>query len=144
MPALSPTTMLGLSMRFTVEIDGLDLGGWAQCQGLMITFDGDQVEEGGNNDYLLFLPKRTKYEKITLSRAMNKVDSAKVMQWLQQKVQTEEKGTAQITLHDAHAEVVSSWSLRGVYPLKWSGPQLSADGKAVAVETLELFHEGFL
>jgi phage tail-like protein len=59
-------------------------------------------------------------------------------------VQDESKATMQITLHDAHGEMVATWSLRGVYPLKWSGPQLNADGRGVAVETLELFHEGFL
>jgi phage tail-like protein len=144
MPALSGDTMLGMVMRFAVEVDGLDLGGWAQCQGLVVNFDGDQVEEGGNNDYMLFLPKRTKYEKITLARAMNKADSAKVMSWLAEKVRDESKGTAQITLHDAHGEKVATWSLQGVYPLKWSGPQLNADGRGVAMETLELFHEGFL
>lgn len=144
MAALSPDAMLGVTMRFTVEVDGLDLGGWAKCDGLQVEFHGDFVEEGGNNDFLLFLPKRRKYEKITLIRAMSRADSAKVMRWLAQKARDEEKGTAQITLHDAHGQKVSSWALEGVYPLRWLGPQLDATGKGVATETLELFHEGFL
>ena len=144
MPEMSSTAMLGLSMRFRVQVDGLDLGGWTQCQGLTVNFEGTEVEEGGNNDFKLWLPTRVSYPKITLTRAMNKADSAKLMGWLSRKVRDESKSTAQITLLDSHGDPVASWSLQGVYPVKWSGPSLDATGNKVATETLELFHEGFL
>ena len=41
-------------------------------------------------------------------------------------------------------EVVASWQLEGVIPVRWSGPQLSPDSPKVATETLELAHHGFL
>jgi phage tail-like protein len=34
------------------------------------------------------------------------------------------------------------WTFEQAYPVKWSGPQFKADDNAVAVETLELAHEG--
>ena len=40
--------------------------------------------------------------------------------------------------------VVANWMLRNVFPSKWSGPDLDATGNRVAVEQLELVHEGFL
>ena len=52
--------------------------------------------------------------------------------------------TARITLYDAHAEEVASWSLRNVYPAAWRGPNLDAMDHQVAQETLVLVHEGFL
>jgi phage tail-like protein len=52
--------------------------------------------------------------------------------------------TARITLFDAHREEVASWSLRNVYPAAWHGPDLDATGNNVALETLQLVHEGFL
>jgi len=39
---------------------------------------------------------------------------------------------------------VAKWNLEGVYPVKWTGPSLDAAGNQIAVETLELAHNGFL
>jgi phage tail-like protein len=37
-----------------------------------------------------------------------------------------------------------SWSLRGVHPASWTGPTLDAGSTKVAIEVLELVHEGFI
>jgi phage tail-like protein len=34
------------------------------------------------------------------------------------------------------------WRFTLAYPVKWSGPELKADGNDVEVESLELVHEG--
>jgi phage tail-like protein len=39
---------------------------------------------------------------------------------------------------------VASWSLQNVLPNMWKGPALNATSREVALETLELVHEGFL
>ena len=39
---------------------------------------------------------------------------------------------------------VTKWELHGVFPTKWEGPALDAAGKKIAIEKLELAHEGFL
>jgi phage tail-like protein len=39
---------------------------------------------------------------------------------------------------------VAKWTLKNAVPQSWKGPQLSATGKGVAMETLEIVHEGFL
>jgi hypothetical protein len=41
-------------------------------------------------------------------------------------------------------KAVTKWSLSGVLPVKWSGPQLGMDSNKIAMETLELSHQGFL
>ena len=86
-----------------------------------------------------------------LKRAMNAQDSAKVQQWLSSKVSaymnsnsTGGGGTARITLCDAKGTPVSTWRLRNVYPAKWDGPELDALTAGIAMEKLELVHEGFL
>ena len=141
---LSDTAMLGLSMRFAVVVDGVDLGGWATCAGLAVTFNLVERTEGGVNDRTVWLPGRIKYPKVTLTRAMTAPDSAKVMKWLSSMIDKDRGGTAKITLFDAHNEEVSSWSLQNVLPWAWTGPTLNATSKDVAVEKLELVHEGFL
>jgi phage tail-like protein len=146
-------TLLGLSTRFRVVVQGVDLGGWATCRGLLVDFRQEQIKEGGHYDSFTIIPDRVQYTPITLTRAMNATDSAAVQGWLQQVVRewyadSSDGGysdhTAQITLLDAHQSPVTTWSLRNVYPLRWRGPDLDARTGNIAVETLDLAHEGFL
>jgi len=37
---------------------------------------------------------------------------------------------------------VARWQLRRAWPAKWEGPSLDAKTSEVAIETLELVHEG--
>jgi len=146
-------TQLGLTTRFRVVVQDVDLGGWATCRGLLVDFLNDKIKEGGNYDSFTIIPERVMYTPITLTRAMNSADSSAVQGWLGRVVRewyadSSDGGysdhTAQITLLDAHQEAVVTWSLRNVYPRRWRGPDLDARSGNVAVETLELEHEGFL
>lgn len=144
-------TILGLSARFTVEVDQVNLGGWGKCTGLAVEFVSIPWEEGGNYDYQPILPDKIKYSPVTLKRAMSKDESAQVQRWLASKVGSYMNasssgggGTAKITLCDPHGIPVASWRLRGVYPSKWEGPELDGSSGGIAMETLVLVHEGFL
>ena len=69
---LSLRDILGLNNRFSVEVDGIDLGAWGACKGLAVTFDlGKPIQQGGIYDHETYLPGQVKYEKITLERAVN-------------------------------------------------------------------------
>ncbi|GEC09577.1 hypothetical protein SSP24_72320 [Streptomyces spinoverrucosus] len=153
---MTDSTRLGLSMRFGVVLDGIDLGGWSSCKGLGVGFDSEELEVGGNYEYNVILPKRVKYTPITLQRAMTADGSAQVQAWLRRIVadwyssDTADDfhgSTAQISLLDARNNAqapVATWSLRNVYPKGWKGPDLDATSSHVAIETLELVHQGFL
>jgi phage tail-like protein len=141
---LSDTAQLGLAMRFEVVVDGVDLGGWATCEGLEVDFKPEAIEAGGINDYHPYLPGKVTYSQVTLSRAITASDSSKVMRWLSGKVRDFKGGTGEITLLDSGHKKVASWSLRNVYPSKWTGPTLDATSSKVAIEKLALVHEGFL
>lgn len=148
---ISLNTMLALTTRFHVSVDGVDLGGWARCQGLQVKFNPEPYKEGGNYQYAHILPGQIEYPHVTLERAMNAADTAKVQAWLRDRasgwvdaMSSGGGGTAQITLYDAHGKKVASWQLRNVYPSMWKGPDLDASTLGVAIETLELAHEGFL
>ena len=52
--------------------------------------------------------------------------------------------TAAITAFDAAGKEIASWNLLDAYPFRWTGPSFTADGSAVAKETLELAHHGFI
>ena len=171
---LSLAAVLGLKTRFLVVADGVDLGGWGKCTGLSVNFHPEIIQEGGNYDYKPILPGYLEYTPITLERAMVAADSAKVQQWLQSRINgwvhaassahgaleqginaisnaigagnviSGGGGTAQITLCDSDGMPVITWQLRNVYPSKWTGPDLDAMTAGIAMEKLELVHEGFL
>ena len=141
---LSESTPLGLATRFDVVVDGIELGGWQSCTGLAVHFSLEERREGGVNTHSQWLPGQITYPKIVLSRAMTLLGSTAVMAWLSGKANDLSPGTAQITLRDARGGTVASWSLRGVYPSAWTGPSMEAGSSQVAIERLELAHEGFL
>jgi phage tail-like protein len=134
---------LGLGVNFVVQIDGQDLGMWTKCEGLGVTYDVFEYKEGGNNAFVHRLPGRAKYDPVKLTRVVNSSTTA-VMTWLTSVQATPRYATAKISVHDAAGEEVASWNLTGVYPSRWTGPSLDANGKNVATETLELVHNGFL
>jgi phage tail-like protein len=171
---LSLAAILGLQARFLVSVDGVNLGGWGKCTGLRVDFKPEVISEGGNYDYQPILPGHLEWSAVTLERAMSAAESRKVQQWLSNRVQTwvhaassghgaleqglnmissaigagnivsGAGGTAQITLCDAAGDPVITWQLRNVYPSKWEGPSLDASSGGIAMEKLELMHEGFL
>jgi phage tail-like protein len=49
-----------------------------------------------------------------------------------------------VLVYDAEGKELAKWSFANAFPVKWIGPQLAADGKNAAIETLELAHEGLI
>lgn len=148
---LSLRDILGLNNRFGVRVDGIDLGMWGSCKGLGVEFNPERIPQGGIYDYEAILPGQMKYKNITLRRPLNAVDSKKVQGWLGQMVSawvhaagSGSGGTAVITLFGSDAAPIISWTLRNVFPNKWEGPELDTNTVGIAMETLELVHEGFL
>ncbi len=82
MQTLSDAARLGMSMRFRVSVDGINLGSWATCAGLSVEFKNKRIAEGGNYEYSVILPDRVEYKTVTLRRAMSAQESAIVQQWL--------------------------------------------------------------
>jgi len=59
------------------------------------------------------------------------------------------RGTVQrkqvsVVLMSSSGDEKRRWKLQNAYPVKWSGPDLKATASEVAIETLELAHEGLI
>lgn len=143
-PSIRSDARLALSPRFAVVIDGIDLGGWSKCTGLAVTFKNFSYLPLGHNGFEPVLPDRLLYEKITLTRAINDKDSPRVQEWLGQRAGGTADGTGGIAVLGTDFQPVMVWHLRGVYPAKWSAAAFDASTKNIALEELQLFHEGFL
>jgi len=130
-----------MSFRFRVEIDGIIFAQMSEVTGLQIETETESYEEGGVNDFVHQLPKRTKYQKIILKRGITELDQ--MWQWYQDVVNGKfERRSGAIILLDAMGEDKWRWNFFSAYPVKWSGPDLKADSNTIAFETVELVHHG--
>jgi len=150
---IASDALLGLTNRFRVSVGGVDLGNWATVQGLNVSFNPYTLEVGGDYGFIHYLPGQVKWGPVKMTRAMSSTDSPKLKSWLADQVDqlNSAEGNvayndshATITLLDAHGGEVIHWELRGVHPNSWVGPSFDASSSKVAIETLELVHEGFL
>ncbi|RAS65541.1 phage tail-like protein [Lentzea atacamensis] len=132
-----------VAVCFSVSVDKNDLGSFNSCEGLGCEFVIEQREEGGNNGMVWQLPTRIKYPNVKLSRPVTR-DSQKITNWISGMAAGVRRRTAVIEAKTLEGKIIASWSLAGVVPVRWTGPQLSAEQAKVATETLELAHHGFL
>lgn len=132
------------SLRFRVKIDGHgDLGNWSKCDGLSVEYEVFEYKEGGENAFVHRIPGRAKYQNVKLTRPVNK-DSKKVANWMAKLKIEVKRQTAEISALDTEGNPIATWNLEGVFPVKWNGPSLDVGANSVAMETLELAHNGFL
>lgn len=132
-----------LGLRFKVTIDSqLSLGDWTKCEGLTVEWDVHEYKEGGVNAWVWRLPGRAKFQNIKLTRPVTK-STADVAKWLSTVKPAMSRTTAKIAVMDAAGEEVASWSVAGVYPVRWTGPTLDVGQNQAATEVLELSHIGF-
>lgn len=139
----------GLAYRFRVEIDQCDLGNWQSCSGLKVEYKPAEIPHGGQYLHAKYMAGSFTYPKIVLKRAVSKDGSKKLHQWLKCAARDWVAGTctaannAKITMYDAYDNEVLVWKLASARPASWSGPDLDATSSKLAIETLELVHEGF-
>ncbi len=133
----------GLNLMFKVDLHGHDsLGNWTKCEGLAVEYEVQEYMEGGQNGFVHRLPGRCKFTNIKLTRPIDR-GSADVARWVAGQRDAPKRQDAAITVLDNQRQEVTRWELTGVYPVKWSGPSLDAAGNQVALEVLELAHNGF-
>lgn len=136
----------GTSLRFDVVVDDAGsstrLGAFTTCQGLSAEYEVFEYQEGGENGFVHRIPGRLRYPNLVLSRALDET-SGTVAAWFAAQQDKVERTTAVVTAYDAGGGTIASWSLRDVCPVRWTGPTFSTSSAAVAIETLELAHNGF-
>jgi phage tail-like protein len=143
---ISESAQLGLVNRFHVKVTpgDHDLGSWSKVDGLDVTFDVPEYRAGDAWNHRWFFAANTKYSPVILSRAAVSKDTKDVQKWLSDTALKCKVGEVTIELRDAHHDPVHTWTLKNAMPKKWKITGFEAGGSAVAVESLEIEHNGFL
>ena len=130
------------SFKFQVEWGGTSTG-FAEVSGLGM--ETDVIEYRNGNDpgsRARKIPGLTKFPNITLKRGITIGDN-EFFQWILTANQgNPERRDIVISLLNENHEPVVRWTIRNAWPTKLTGPNLVATGSEVAIETLELVHEG--
>jgi phage tail-like protein len=127
--------------RFYVEIGGQTQAVFTEVGGLQLEMQTMEYQEGGNNGFIHRLPGPVKVGNITLKRGLT--SSNDLLKWCMEVISRQvSKRHVSVLMFDARGREMVRWNFLDAYPVKWVGPQFSADGKAAAIETLELAHSG--
>lgn len=140
MPASSRRDPL-TAFNVRVEIDGIAVGAFTECSGLTSETDVITYREGTDHR-VRYLPGLTRYARLTLKRGLT-LDRS-LWDWHRAVVNGQvERRSISIVLLDESRQEVARWNVREAWPAKWEGPTLKAGASEVAIETLEIVHEGF-
>jgi phage tail-like protein len=127
-------------LRFRVDLPGVSIGRFRECTGIAVEVETKDYMEGGSNDFVHKLPTRLKYPNIVLKRGVTHEDA--LLKWFWESAQAVQRKEMTITLLGPGTKPVRSWAFLNAYPVKWTGPNLNASSNQIAVETLEVVHNG--
>ena len=130
------------SFNFRVEIDGLTVGSFSECSGL--TSDGDAVDYREGTDLPLNVRKLVglrKYSNISLKRGYTQ--NRELWDWYRNIVNgVADRRNGTIILMDEERKDVLRWDFENGWPNKIEAPSFKASGNEVAIESIEIVHEG--
>jgi phage tail-like protein len=116
-------------------------GGFSECSGLEMSLQIEEYKEGGRNDRTLKFPSRVSWSNITLKKGIG----AGTTLWDWQYGFTEGKGKRRdgviVLMNDLHLPN-NIWYFQRGLPLKYTAPVMNASQNMVAIEAIEISHEG--
>jgi phage tail-like protein len=121
------------------------LGGFSDVSGLTTELVVSEYRDGNDKEnHVRKVPGLHKVsDAVTLKRGV--VNSLDFWQWIKDARTNgvDAQKDVVITLRDEAQQAVQSWTLRGVVPLKYTGPTLAAKGGDIAMEELVLSAQAF-
>lgn len=130
--------------RFMVEIEGLQVAGFTEVDGLNIKTEMFEYQEGGLNSYVHQFPVITKFDPLVFKRGISDYYHISVL-WDWYKDCTDgqiTKKDGSIIMNNQRGVEVCRWYFLKAQPISWRGPEFHSLGNEVAIETIELVHEG--
>lgn len=131
-----------VKFHFQVEWGGTQIG-FTEVSGLDIEIEPIEYRHGASPEFSKTkMPGLQKYSNITLKRGSFQSDNEFYEWWNTVKLNTIERRDITISLLNEEHEPIVVWKIKNAWPVKVQSTDLKADGSEVAIETLELAHEG--
>jgi phage tail-like protein len=129
------------AFNFLVEIDGVALAAFSEVSGLESETEVIEYRAGGESNAVRKLPGLTKHANLVLRRGVTQ--DAELWNWRKTVVdgKVDRRNGSIVLLDDDRTEILR-WNFFHGWISKWAGPTLNAKGNEVAIETIEIAHEG--
>jgi phage tail-like protein len=130
------------TFNFRIEIDGLTVGAFRECSGL--TADGNSVEYREGTDVartVRKLPGLLSYGNITMGRGQTL--NRELWTWYTNIVngQSDRRNGTIVLMNEAREDVMR-WDVENMWIKKIEAPSFNATSNEVAMEKVEIVHEG--
>lgn len=127
--------------RFTVEIEGISVAGFSEASGFDASIEVIKYREGNMTQTEMKLAGLKSYSNITLKKGTT--DDKALYDWMIAGVNgAVQRKTITITIHDEDGNAKASWQVINAWPCKYTAPDFNATSNEVAIEQLEIAHEG--
>jgi phage tail-like protein len=132
------------NFRFLLEIDGITQAGFSEATIPDTSQDPIEYREGSEIPTVRKIPGLIKYGNLTLKWGITD-SSMELYNWRklvhQGKMKEARRNIAVIVL-DEEGNPKSRWQFAEAWPTKYDAPDLNAKGTDIAIETMEIAHEG--
>ena len=127
---------------FSVTWGGNEIA-FQEVSGLDVQSEEIKYRHGDSKQFsVIKMPGMKKYGNVTMKKGVFKGDN-KFWDWLKQiELNTIKRVPVIISLKDQAGASVMVWTLTNAWPTKISSTDLKSEGNEVAIETIEIVHEG--
>lgn len=132
---------------FEILIDGISddgmavKGSFAEASGLEVEIQPIEYRNGAEDTTVRKIAGLKKFPNIVLKRGLIGDDG--LWNWIKEGMDGKVHRTeGHVVLLDENRQEVMRWNFTRGWPCKWTGPGLNAKNNEIAMETLEICHEG--
>ncbi|ABG33655.1 phage tail protein [Roseobacter denitrificans] len=130
--------------HFQVKWDDTELA-FQEVSGLDIESEPLEYRAGNNPVFSkIKMPGMIKYSNITMKKGVFVKDNALFDWFAEIKMNVIKRKAITISLLDEAQAPTMVWKVQNAFPIKVTGTDLKAEGNEVAVESIEIAHEGFV
>jgi phage tail-like protein len=130
--------------RFLLEIDGIAVAGFSTATIPENSTEAIEYRNGNDPPTMRKLWSLNSYGNLTLERGVTD-DSIALFEWRQSveqgNVDDARRNIAIVALDEA-GERGPRWEFENAWPIQYDAPDFDASGSEVAIESLEIAHEG--
>lgn len=129
--------------RYIVEIEGIIQAGFSEVTIPDSSQEPIEYREGTDLPTVRKIPGLVKFGNVVLK--WGTTESIELFEWRRSvengMIGSSRKNIAIIVLND-EGLMAARWEFRNAWPTKYDAPDLKANGNEIAIETLEIAHEG--
>lgn len=132
--------------RFLLEIDGIVKAGFSSCSIPENSTEPIEYREGNDPPTVRKLWSLNDYGNLTLESGTTE-SSIELFEWRKSvedgKVDSARRNIAVVVM-DEEGSAAARWQFKEAWPRQYDAPDLDATGSEVAIESMEIVHEGMI